>query len=231
MIRIVSALLVGLLTATAQSGMGVIEGRVTFIGPPPPPTLLTQDGSAQPVLYVNDTGGLRYAVVYLPDALKDKAAPAEVLTVNQRSFIFEPQVLAVRAGQTVQFTNADPANHNVRADDSNPGNKFNIDTATGAAASNVHRFAPTAAGQPVQLSCDIHPWMAAWVYVFDHSRFAVTTADGSFRIPNVPPGRYRIAIRQPSGRLSRDLAVDVRSGETTRLDVRFTPVDIGMPAR
>jgi hypothetical protein len=73
--------------------------------------------------------------------------------------------------------------------------------------------------------------MAAWVYVFTHDRFAVTTADGSFRISNVPPGRYRIAIRQPSGRLSRDLAVDVRPGETTRLDVRFTPADVGMPVR
>ena len=229
--RIVIALLLGLLAATAQSGMGVIEGRVRFTGTPPPPTVLTQDGSAQPVLYVSDTGGLRYAVVYLPDAPKDKSPPADVATVNQRNFIFAPQVVAVRAGQTVQFTNDDPANHNVRAGDANPANRFNLDTATGTAAANVHRFASMPAGMPVQLSCDIHPWMAAWIYVFDHDRFAVTAADGSFRIPNLPAGPHRLAVRQPSGRLARDLTVDVRPGETTRLDVRFSPADLGMPAR
>jgi hypothetical protein len=131
----------------------------------------------------------------------------------------------------VQFTNDDPANHNVRADDSNPANRFNLDTATGSAAANVHRFASMPAGRPVQLSCDIHPWMAAWIYVFDHDRFAVTTADGSFRIQNVPAGPHRLAVRQPSGRLARDLTVDVRPGETTRLDVRFSAADLGMPMR
>jgi len=230
-VRIILALLLGFVTATAQSGMGVIEGRVRFTGTPPPPTVLTQDGSAQPVLYVSDSAGLRYAVVYLPDGPKDKAPPAAVVSVNQRNFIFEPQVLAVRAGQTVQFTNDDPANHNVRADDSNPANRFNIDTATGTAAANVHRFASMPAGVPVQLSCDIHPWMATWIYVFDHDRFAVTTADGSFRIQNVPAGRHRLAVRQPSGRLARDLTVDVRPGKTTRLDVRFSPADLGTAAR
>ena len=204
---------------------------MTFTGTPPPPTVLTQDGSVQPVLYVSGAAGLRYAVVYLLDAPKDSAPPAAVVTLNQRNFIFEPQVLAVRAGQTVHFTNDDPASHNVRSNDSNPANRFNIDTATGAAAGNVHRFASMPDGVPVQLSCDIHPWMAAWVYTFDHDRFAVTTADGSFRIQNLPPGRHRIAVRQPSGRLARDLAVEVRPGETTRLDVRFSPADIGMTGR
>jgi plastocyanin len=37
--------------------------------------------------------------------------------LNLRRFIFEPQVLAVRAGQTVQFTIDNTANHNVRAQD------------------------------------------------------------------------------------------------------------------
>jgi plastocyanin len=224
-------LLLGLSTATAQSVTGAIEGRVTFIGPPPPPAVLTQDGGVQPVLYVSGAGGLRYAVVYLADAPKDGASPAAVVTLNQRNFIFEPQVLAVRAGQTVQFTNDDPAHHNVRSNDANPANRFNLDTASGAAAANAHRFASTPAGVPVQLSCDIHPWMAAWVYAFDHDRFAVSAADGSFQIRNVPPGRHRIAIRQPSGRLARDLTVDVRPGETIQLEVRFSPPDIGMTGR
>jgi plastocyanin len=215
----------------AQPNSGAIEGRVTFSGTPPSPTMLTEDGDAQPVLYLDGSGGLRYAVVYMPDAPKSTTPLPPPITMNQRRFMFEPQVLAVRAGQTVRFTNDDPAQHNVRTRDSNPANTFSIDTASGALKPLEHQFAPTAPGRALELSCDIHPWMAAWVYVFEHDQFGVTSANGSFRIDNVPAGRHAIAVRQPSGRLARDLVVDVRPVETTRLDVRFTSSDIGMPRR
>lgn len=229
-LALTSAYLV-LLPASGQPKPGSIEGRVTFSGTPPPPTMLTQDGGYQPVLYVDASDGLRYAVVYLPDAPNSGAPPSSPVTLNQHKFIFEPQVLAVRAGQTVRFTNDDPANHNVRALHSNPANTFSVNTASGAVGPDIHRFATMPLGEALELSCDIHPWMAAWVYVFDHDQFAVTSGDGSFRMQDVPPGRYRIAVRQPSGHLARDLAVDVRAGGTTRVDVRFTSADIGMPAR
>ena len=214
-----------------QPQSGSIEGRVTFVGTPPPPTMLTQDGDAQPVLYLDPSGGLRYAVVYLPDAPATSAPLPPPVTLSQRRFMFEPQVLAVRARQTVRFTNDDPANHNVRARDADPANTFNVNTSSVTAAPFVHRFAPTPAGHAIELSCDIHPWMAAWVYVFEHDRFAVTAGDGTFRIQGVPSGRYRIAVRQPAGGLSRDVSIDVRSGETSRLEVRFTPADLRMSGR
>jgi len=212
-------------------GTGTIAGRITFDGTPPPPASVGQDGGSQPVLYVNRSGGLRYAVVFLPDARAGADAPAAVATMNQRNFVFEPQVMAVRGGQPVRFTNGDPANHNVRAPGSHPANSFSINTAAGPVDPHSRRFAPTPPDRPLELSCDIHPWMAAWIYVFDHDRFTVTEADGSFRIADVPSGRHRIAVRQPSGRLARDVAVDVHPGETARLDVRFTPADAGMPSR
>jgi plastocyanin len=193
--------------------------------------MLTHDGDSQPVLYLDRSGGLRYTIVYLPDAPRSTAPVPPPVTLNQRHFIFEPQVLAVRAGQTVGFTNADPANHNVRAQDSDPANTFSIDTASGALGPFEHRFAPTPPGHALELSCDIHPSMAAWVYVFEHDQFAVTLENGTFFIRSVPAGRHRIAVRQPAGRLARDLVVGVRAGETTRLDVRFTSSDVGSPAR
>jgi plastocyanin len=217
--------------AQGQAATGTIEGRVTFDGTPPPPTIGIQDGGSQQVLYVDRSGGLRYAVVFLPDARPGGSSVPATAVMNQRNHIFEPQVLAVRGGQTVRFTNDDPANHNVRAQDSSAANTFSIQTASGSVGPDTHRFMATPAGRPLELSCDIHPWMAAWVYVFDHDQFAVTTADGRFRIDNVPAGRYRIAVRQPSGRLARDVAVDVRADVTSRLDVRFTPADVGMPTR
>ena len=224
-------LTVSLAPSRGQSGTGAIEGRVTFHGAPPPPSIIGHDGSAEPVLHVGSDGGLRYAAVFLPDARPATTpVPAEA-RLNQRRFVFEPQVLAVRAGQTVRFTNDDPASHNVRSRNESPPNTFSITTAAGAGVPHVHRFAPTRGDRPLELSCDIHPWMAAWIYVFEHDLFAVTAAGGTFTIADVPAGRHRLAVRQPSGPLARDLAVDVRGGQTTRLDVRFTASDLGMPSR
>jgi plastocyanin len=215
--------------SSAPPVLGAVEGRVTFAGAPPP-AVMAEEGS-QPVLYVDDSGGLRYVVVFLPDARPDHVSTGTVATMQQRHFIFEPQVLAVRAGQTVRFTNDDPANHNVRSQDANPLNRFSVSTAAGAVGSATHRFVATPPDRPIALSCDIHSWMTAWVYVFDHRQFAVTDAAGRFRIDNIPPGHYRLSLRQPAGRLQREVAVDVTRGGTTRIDVQFNAADLGMPSR
>jgi len=204
----------------------MVEGRVTFDGPPPPPVIVIQDGGSQPVLYVDRTGGLRFAVVFLADAHAAAGPPTDEEAMNQRNFIFEPQVLAVRVGQTVRFTSEDSANHNVRARDVSAANTFSVNTATGTVGPLIHRFGAAATNRPVELSCDIHPWMAAWVYVFDHDEFAVTKSDGSFRIERVPAGRHVLNVRQPSGGLARDVTVDVRAGRTTVVAVRFSPADL-----
>jgi plastocyanin len=217
--------------ARAQGATGTIEGRVTFEGTPPAPTAVIEAGSSQPVLYVDRSGGLQYAVVFLTDAPGAGSPPKTPATMNQRQFIFVPQVLAVRAGQLVRFTNDDPANHNVRSQDANAANSFNIYTGSGAVAPAEQRFAATPPNRPLQLSCDIHPSMIAWIYVFDHSQFAVSASDGAYRIEHVPPGRHRLSVRQPAGKLEREVAVDVKPGETVRLDVRFTSADLGMPSR
>ena len=44
----------------------------------------------------------------------------------------------------------------------------------------------------LKFQCDVHPWMFAWVSVFDHPYFAVSGADGKFTIKNVPPGKYTL---------------------------------------
>jgi plastocyanin len=213
-------------TIVGQAALGVIEGRVTFEGTPPAPTYVVEGGRSQHVLYVDKTGGLQYAVVFLHDS-RSGAAATTPITLNQRDFIFEPQVLAVRSGQPVRFTSDDPANHNVRSDDANAANAFSVNTAAGAPAPPPRRFAPTSPDQPVVLSCDIHPWMIAWVYAFDRDLFAVTDARGYFRFDKVLPGRHRLGVRQPAGRLARDVMAEVPSAGRLWIEVRFTAADVG----
>ena len=44
----------------------------------------------------------------------------------------------------------------------------------------------------MKFQCDAHPWMFAWVSLFDNPYFAVSDKDGKFVIKNVPPGKYTV---------------------------------------
>ena len=48
----------------------------------------------------------------------------------------------------------------------------------------------------IPVKCNIHSWMHAYIGVVEHPYFAVTGADGTFEIPNVPPGDYVVEAWQ-----------------------------------
>lgn len=85
----------------------------------------------------------------------------------------------------------------------------------------------------VEINCDIHHWMAAWIFVFDHPHFAMTNASGAFRIDRVPAGAHRLRVRHAPGGLARDVDVTVRPGKTIAVDVPFDTEDLraDRPAR
>jgi Carboxypeptidase regulatory-like domain len=43
-----------------------------------------------------------------------------------------------------------------------------------------------------QIKCDVHPWMSAFIAVFNHPFFSVTGTDGKFTISGLDPGTYEI---------------------------------------
>ena len=44
----------------------------------------------------------------------------------------------------------------------------------------------------MKVECDVHPWMFAWVSIFDNPYYAISGADGTFTIKDVPPGKYTV---------------------------------------
>jgi plastocyanin len=221
---LVAAAPVGFGLGAAAPPKGEIEGRVSFLGQPPAPFSVPEGGTTQHVLHLDEHHGLRYAVAFLEDAAAVSGAAPPPATLSQSGFIFQPQVLAVREGQSVRFTNEDSANHNVHSRSGLPANRFNAYTGMG----HVHtaRFHAEPGHAPLLITCDIHPWMVAWIYAFEHPYFAVTDGAGRFRIIGVPPGLHLLAVRQPAGGLARDLRVRVEAGAAVRVEVVFGPADL-----
>jgi plastocyanin len=151
------------------------------------------------------------SVVWLPD-VPEGDHPGREETIVSRGKRFEPHVLGVEAGERVSFPNLDPVYHNVFSL-SGP-NSFDLGLYRRGAVPSVQFHTPGL----VRIYCNIHPDMAAYVVVLDGAAFAVTGADGSFRIPGVPPGHHPVKVwNERGGEL--DAALDVEPGR----DKEYSP--------
>lgn len=160
-------------------------GKPVVVAPPPKKLLtvagtVTGGGSAGP-------GG---AVIYLKrlDGQTPRPKPGKGRTVVQKDKRFEPRVLAVTVGTTVDFRNDDPLFHNVFSL-SRP-NDFDLGLYKGGTSKTEVFETPGA----VQLLCNIHSSMQGYVYVVDTPWFAQADGAGRFTIKGVPPGEYSVSV-------------------------------------
>src|ERR1035437_6250124 len=119
---------------------------------------------------------------------KSTGAAAAPLVMDQKGCLYYPQILAVQTGQKIIVKNSDTCVHNVHTvpKENAPQNMVHM---PGGADLNFTFDKP----EPfLKFQCDVHPWMFAWVSVFDHPYFAVSGADGKFTIKDVPPGKYTL---------------------------------------
>lgn len=213
--------------AAQQPPTGAIAGRITYVGQLPPPVYVFESGSEQSLMSLDRDRGLAGAVVSV-DAPRAGTAPPDVeVTVTQRNWWFIPAVVAVQTGQPVRFTNEDPSNHSVRSATGLPANRFGAFTGTGQPY--VHRFRANPDASPSVLTCDIHGWMTAWVYAFDHGHFSQTDRSGRFTLGGLEPRRYRLSVRYGPAGLARDVAVDVVPGREAQVNVVFDTKDLRVP--
>jgi len=126
-------------------------------------------------------GDVGQAVLWLDGPAPVQAVSVEMTTANKS---FSPHVLVVPVGSTVSFPNHDPFNHNVFSlSEEQP---FDLGL-YGRGATRSVRF--TRAGV-IRVYCNVHAQMSALIVVRDGPHFAQPEGDGSFVLPQVPPGRY-----------------------------------------
>jgi plastocyanin len=132
------------------------------------------------------------AVVYLKSGLGDRAfaAPTQPVTIDQKGCLYEPRIAAVMVGQTLQFRNSDQEAHNVHGRPKEVEG-WNFLMSRHNSTRDVSFDKPEVG---ILVSCDVHPWMRAYVSVFDNPYFAVTPNDGTVALQSVPPGDYVVAV-------------------------------------
>ena len=208
---------------TTVSGGGTITGKVLFQGDVPMRKIITtkdQDVCGgireEPEIIVGGDKAVTDAVVYLAKVDKGKAWPAAGAkpTLNNIKCVFEPRVQVMRGGK-LDVKNSDPVLHNTHG-------FYGKRTAFNLALPNKDQVieADLDRAGTVRIECDAHGWMLGWVYVVDNPYYAVTGADGSFSIADVPPGDYTlIATHEFTGPI--EIPVTVKAGEETSAPVEL----------
>ena len=202
-----------LLAVVGMSSAGDITGKITLKGTPPPEKAIVVDATcgkartdqgleaAKTRFYaVGKDGALADVFVYLKSGVTAKpAVPATAAVIDQKGCEYTPYIVGAMVGQKIHVKTSDPALHNVHPTPVVAGNKeYNKAHLPG---SPPLEFSWDNQEILLRFKCDVHPWMFAYVGVVDHPYFAVSGADGSFKIADVPPGKYTVeAFHRKSGK-------------------------------
>ena len=190
--------------AAAEStgtGWSTLKGTFKFAGTPPTPGKLTVDkdtevcgkgqGIADNSLLVASDGGIANIVLYArAKRVHESAQPLTAdnseapIVFDQKQCMFLTHVLGCQVGQKVDVKNSDPVAHNTKID---PSKGLSMNTNLPSGSSLI--YTPTSEEAfPAPVACSIHPWMRGYLLPRKDKYFAVTKADGSFEIPNLPAG-------------------------------------------
>lgn len=178
---------------------GTIKGKVAWDGDRPKveafpinknPEVCDLDKTgkrASTRLVINDAGGVKNAVVFLEGITEGKAHGKGPYLLNQEGCDYHPHIMIVPKKSEVTIKSSDSILHNVHM--------------FGAANYNIPFPKPMELNKKlrkagiVRLQCDAgHGWMTAYFHSVEHPYYAITGADGSFEIANIPPGKYKLSM-------------------------------------
>jgi plastocyanin len=172
-----------------------------------PPIVVTGPGGAlaNVVLYVKSgLGSYRYEI------------PATPVVLTQKNCMYVPRVLAVMTRQPLEILNEDQTVHNVHPMP-RENHAWNKSEPVGGDPITTTFSHPEIA---IPIACNIHPWMRAFLFVFDNPYFDITTKTGVFELKNLPPGTYTIeAWQEKYG--TQDQTVTLAAKETKALSFVF----------
>jgi len=195
-----AALCTALVPTAGADEWGSIKGRFVYGGAAAAAAALKVDKDVEVCglhkllseeLVVGDDKGIANVVVYVRDKdvkINPAAVAKEAAVLDNKNCRFDPHVTFVQTGQELVIKNSDTVGHNSNvATVKNPPSN-NIIPAGGEVKA---KFSSDEA-IPAQVTCNIHPWMKAWLLVRPNPYAAVSNADGTFEITGLPVGEVEL---------------------------------------
>lgn len=202
------------LLCAATGAAGVIQGTVT-------PRHKSPRASAA---RVNITDAVVYVERVPPDVEKKlttrgfwmfkKHTGPRVWTVAQVDRRFDPEVLAITAGDRIAFQNLDAIYHS--AFSVSAARPFDLGKRSPGQRDTVTFARPGV----INLHCDIHADMVGYVVVTPNHAVAFPDSIGRYRLPELPPGTYTVHAVHPAWGDVKRQAVVAKRGPTA-LDLGF----------
>jgi hypothetical protein len=183
--------------------------------------------------------GLKDVVVLLTDVKKGKPFKFEPPTIEARDCRFLPFVTVVKDQAEVTVMNMDPVMHDIQAYETshlgprvlfntplpmNPHHKRNVDADTHehlAGQPMIQQIHMTKGRRFFVMQCGFHAYMESWGMAVDNPYYALTAADGTFSLPDVPPGEYTLMAWHPSVGTTMESKVTVSAGQSVQKDFAF----------
>jgi len=231
--RVASVAVCALLAPVLLAADGSVKGSVKYDGEPPVVEKKKIDpaklGGCPHAEIDNDTlvvdkatKGIKWAMVRIMGVkAPEPKEPFAVPTMDQKGCKFEPHAMIVPPGTDLSLLNPDKIGHNFHTtplDATNPG--FNRMMPPSDEKMVVKGGKYFVEPEIIKVQCDIHPWMTGFVVVHDPRFAAITPADGTFEIKNVPPGKYDVVIFHELG--EQTVKVEVKDGAAADVgEVKF----------
>lgn len=125
-----------------------------------------------------------------------------------RNKTYNPAVMTILKGDTLNFQNRDQIKHNVFSSSKN--NVFDLGTYAKGRDRAIKMNTPGV----VKVYCNIHAEMATFVMVAENDWNSITDKKGIFEIKNVPPGEYKLSLWHIRGSLERTIVVSPDDSDT-----------------
>jgi len=209
-----------------------ITGDAVYVGPAPKLKVINMAAVpdcakhhtapvTEETIVVGAKNELKNVVVYIDGQNLGGEKPATTVTLDQVGCIYTPHVVAMMTGQKLEVKNSDTFLHNVHGLSKDNG-EYNFPQAGGA--NNDMTDKANKVPERYKVKCDVHPWMNAWIHVFDHPYFAVTGDDGKFTISTkgLKNGQYNLnAWSEKLG--TQTVKIDVKNGNAEPIKLEFKP--------
>ena len=211
---------------SAVPGGGTVSGRVTYEGTPakqkpidmskepscakeyatPPPTETVVTGP---------NNALENVVVYISAGAPDEPPPSQAALLTQKGCRYLPHVLAFQVNQELKITNEDQTSHNIH-----PLAKINREWNKSQPPGTPPISDKYDKMEFIPVKCNVHPWMHGTFAVMKNSHYSISGADGSFTLPDLPPGKYTVtAFHESYGDQTQE--VSIAGSETKNVNFVF----------